>query len=319
MYNILVVDNVYGKTNPHWRGDTKNIHIVERVYFDEKNFEEKCINILVNNVIDFIAFCGKGSSKAAKQLDLAFEINEEYKLKRIKKIIRIQNTNMSRKEVDFKTKQELYNNGNRWLKEALEYNFDVIFVQTYQDEKIINNVLESGRAYWVPYSNNNKIFYPQNCEKTIDVGMYFKVQRHPKRKQVIDFVTKICEKNNWKYEFSDKYWGKDYADAIAKSKILIHFSYCGDVPYRLYEAAAIGTCLLTDELYYGVEKLFDKASYAVFKRDLSDIEDKIKILLDKPEERRCIEKNASIDIEKNSWEIISEKYIVPILCKERNL
>ena len=51
-------------------------------------------------------------------------------------------------------------------------------MQTYQDDKIINNMLDSGRAYWVPYSNNDKIFYHQNREKIIDVGMYFKVQRH---------------------------------------------------------------------------------------------------------------------------------------------
>ena len=162
MFNILVVDNVYGKNISHWRRDTQSIHIVERVYFDEKNFEKKCINILAKNDIDFIAFCGKGSSKAAKQLDLAFEMKGEYKLKKIKKIIRIQNTNMSRMEIDLKNKQELYNNGNRWLKEALEYNFDIIFVQTYQDDKIINNMLDSGRAYWGPYSNNDKIFYHQN-------------------------------------------------------------------------------------------------------------------------------------------------------------
>ena len=318
MHKILVVDNIYGKTNPHWRDDTKNIQIVKRVYFDEKNFEEKCISILANNIIDFIAFCGKGSSKAATQLDLAFDTNEQSSLKKIKKIIRIQNTNSSEKKVNFDSKQELYKKGNRWLKEALEYNFDIIFVQTYGDEKIINKVLDMKKAYWVPYSNNNNIFYHKGYRKIVDVGMYFKVQRHPKRKQVIEYVTKICEKNNWNYEFSDKYWGKEYADAIARCKVLIHFSYCGDIPYRLYEAAAVGTCLLTDELHYGIEKLFKKSSYIVFKRDLSDIEEKIKVLLEKSEERKRIENSALFDIEQNSWEIISEKYIVPILSKERN-
>ena len=95
---------------------------------------------------------------------------------------------------------------------------------------------------------------------------------------------------------------------------MVHLSYCGDIPWRLYECAASKTCFLTDPLSFGVERLFVKGKdYIEFNRDLSNLEEKIKWLLENESIRKEITEHAYKTVKKYTWEKVSEELIFPLL------
>lgn len=95
---------------------------------------------------------------------------------------------------------------------------------------------------------------------------------------------------------------------------MLHLSYCGDIPWRLYECAASKTCLLTDPLSFHVERLFTRGKdYIEYKKDFSDLEDKITLLLDNDQMREDIVENAYRKVQNYTWERISDALIYPLL------
>lgn len=97
------------------------------------------------------------------------------------------------------------------MKVALDYPFDVLFIQTYGDAELFNAVLPRCNAYYFPFAYNERRFYPRVTDKFIDIGMYFKVERHPQRIEFIRRVMESAMKYRWKCELSNAYWGEAYA------------------------------------------------------------------------------------------------------------
>lgn len=323
---IIVFDDSFGKLNSHWPYSTNQLIISKRLFYDEDGFEEKAFDYIINGSSKVLAFSGKGAANAAYKLDSYFQkqFNQDTLIafRKLIKVMRVQNTNLSEQLMKTNyTIENLRKFDNRWLQVALDYPFDVLMMQTYGDAEIVNKVLNKNVAYWVPYCYNENKYYPRDVKKDIDVGMFFKLERHPNRVPLVDYVTNLCERRGWKYCFSDKYWGDEYAEIICRSKILLHLSYFGDIPYRLYEAAGSKLCLLTDPLSFGVENIFIPGEdYCEYNRDLRNLETKIEYLLENPEVRERIAEKAYNNVTNNhTWQKVSNKYVVPLLKRTYDL
>lgn len=317
---LLVLDDKYGKINSHWAYSTDKIMIVDRIYYDEDNFEMKVIKLLTKENIDAIGFSGRNAPVAAAEINnfLKKENLVKDRYNSIPKLFKLHNTNLMNNIVTSKIEREhLMEVGNDWVRAALSYPFDYLLVQTYGDCDVFNHVLHRQCAYWVPYCYNDELYFPRNKNKDLDIGAFFKLERHDHR---IAFVKKIQEyttEKGYSFEFSDQYWGETYAEQISRAKILVHLSYCGDVPWRLYECAATKTCLLTDPLGFKIEKLFDREiHYAEYQRNFSDLESKIDSLIKNNIYRENIIENAYKRVQKYTWRNISASYILPLIQKK---
>ena len=321
-YEMIVLDDKFGHINSHWAYSTSRLNIIERVYYDEHGFEKKMLDLLRKFQVDLLGISGRGAGEALEKLNnylLKNSFNEFLKFSNILKIAKLHNTNLNRKKMkkNLKDRNKLMKNGNDWVKIALKYPFDILMVQTYGDDKILNDVLKKDVAYWVPYLYNDKIFTYKDVEKQIDIGAYFKVERHKHREKFIKVIEEYAKKRGYTFEFSDKYWGKDYAEKIQNSKVVVHLSYCGDIPWRLYECSACGTCLLTDPLKFGVDKLFKKnKDYIEFNRDLSDLENKLDKVLENEKYRNEIIEHSRKSVKKFTWELGVNKIIIPLIEKK---
>ena len=314
---ILLFDDKYGRINSHWPYDTKNIIISDRQYYDEPEFKDSLLYKLSQKSYDAFVFSGRKAPEAARILDSITQ-NEKSVLvcnRSLRKVFKLHNTNLSCKNLETWDVKKLNRLGNDWVRAALSYPFDVLLVQTYGDCEIFNQVLNKKCAFWVPYCYNDHLFYPRNdVQKNLDIGAFFKLERHDHRIAFLDRVKKIADKNGYSFEFSDEYWGEAYAENICRPKVMLHLSYCGDIPWRLYECAASKTCLLTDPLSFHVERLFTRGKdYIEYKKDFSDLEVKITLLLDNDQMREDIVENAYRKVQNYTWERISDALIYPLL------
>lgn len=315
--SLLVFDDKYGKINSHWPYCTSMINIEDHIYYDDSSFEKQLIHLLCDKEYDAFVFSGRNAPDAARLLDSVLKENKQIcpHNKGLRKIYKLHNTNLSEFASDTSwNKEALQRLGNDWVRAAIKYPFDVLLIQTYGDCDIFNHALKSNCAFWVPYCYNDRLFYPrENINKDIDIGAYFKLERHDHRFALINHLETIAEKNGYTFEFSDEYWGDEYAQKLCGAKIAIHLSYCGDIPWRLYECAASKTCLLTDPLSFQVNRLFTPGKdYYEYKRDFSDLESKIKELLDE-ELRTRIVNHAYNTVQQYTWEKISSSLIYPHL------
>lgn len=315
--NLLVLDDKFGRINSHWAFSTKNLDIVSRIYYDEKGFEENLFNQLNLKQVDVIGYSGRGAIEADKKIRKYLK-NKSTTLFSLyhntKKIMKLHNTNLSEFiEVESVKINDIKEKGNDWVKIALNHPFDCVFVQTYGDAEIINRYCGNDKAVWVPYAYNDSIFYDRNCAKMVDIGAYFKLDRHEHRIEFIKRIERFAKSNNYTFEFSDSFWGKEYAEKISQAKIIVHLSYCGDIPWRLYESAASKACFITDPLKFNVSKLFSDSCYAVYKRNFDDLESKLKFLLENSEYRGKMVHRAGKEVEQYAWSRFSEQYIVPLI------
>lgn len=83
----------------------------------------------------------------------------------------------------------------------------------------------------------------------------------------------------------------------------------------MYECAASGTCLLTDPLKFGVEKLFAENCYVEYNADFSDLEKKIIQILSDDIYRQDIVNAAKLNVQKFAWGDFADYWIVPILSE----
>lgn len=315
---ILLLDDKYGKINSHWPYSTEKLIIEDRQYYDDPNFIEDVTKKLSQKKYDVFAFSGRKAPDAAQKLDFLF-LKEEQILecnRSLPKVFKVHNTNLSDKNVkskwDFNLVREL---GNDWVHAALKYPFDLLLVQTYGDNEIFNQVLKRECAFWVPYCYNDRLYFPRDkTKKELDIGAFFKLERHAHRIDFLEKVKGIADKKGYSFEFSDKYWGESYAENICRAKIMVHLSYCGDIPWRLYECAASKTCLLTDPLAFHVEKLFKRnLHYIEYNRDFSNLELQIEKLLNDENLRNNIINNAYSQVQNYTWEQISTSLIYPLI------
>lgn len=315
--NILVLDDKFGKINSHWAFSTSKLIIIDRIYYDETLFEEKVLNLINDVSIDAICFSGRNAIEAELKLKTFLRnksLNTYMVYAKMKKIMKIHNTNLSCRINNGSLKMgEIKEKGNDWVKIALENPFDCILVQTYGDAEIINNYTKCDKAVWVPYTYNDLLYYDRKSKKTVDIGAYFKIERHTHRINFLQRLERFAKANHYSFEFSDKYWGEEYAKKISQAKVAVHLSYCGDIPWRLYECAASKTCFFTDPLSFNIQRLFSKNCYVEYNRDYSDFEEKLNYLLSNEEYRNRIVENAQREVKKYAWSEYADKYIIPII------
>ncbi len=317
--NILVLDDKFGKINSHWAFSTEKLIVIDRIYYDDILFEEKVLNLINEVSIDAIGFSGRNAIEAELKLEKYLRnksLNAYIVYKKIKKIMKIHNTNLSYK-INAKELKigEIKEKGNDWVKIALENPFDCVFVQTYGDAEIINDYTKNNKAVWVPYTYNDLLFYDRKSEKTVDIGAYFKIERHIHRIDFIKRLERFAQTNNYSFDFSDQYWGEEYAKKISQANVVVHLSYCGDIPWRLYECAASRTCFFTDSLRFNIRRLFSENCYEEYNRNYSNFEEKLNYLLLNSEYRNRIVENAQREVKKYAWSTYADNYIVPIIKK----
>ncbi|MEI6222987.1 MAG: glycosyltransferase [bacterium] len=321
---VIVIDDSFGAIASHWAYSTPNLQIIGRVRHDLDSYEKELLDVLPNFRPDVLAYSGKGAAVAASRARYIFnrlrEKNNDHPFCRSYlqaiEVARIQNTNIQHRlpvhspDVDF-----LKSFPNVWLQMGISYPFDLLMIQTDGDDLIINDVLKANSAHYIPFAYNEHLFHPINTEKHLDIGMFFKVERHAYRIPFIETINEIANRHGWKTMFSEQYWGKAYVEALCSAKIILHYSKYGDVPYRLYEVAGCRGCLLTDKLSYGIEKLFSTGiHFCEFERDLSDLEDKLFWLLQDQTTRESIAMSAYEHSTKNhTWNSVAERLIVPLL------
>lgn len=313
----VILDDKYGKINSHWAYSTEKLKIMFRVYYDEPRYEKVLENIIIENEIDFIGFSGRLAAVVVKQLEIYFnkkskKLSEKYR--KVFKVMKLHNTNLSGTMMNFQyAKACLLDKGNDWVKLAIQHPFDLVLIQTYGDADIINKLNNNNKAVWVPYSYNDRLYYNRNKDKTLDVGAFFKLERHPHRIQFVDFVERIAYKNGYSFEFSDQYWGEQYAEKISQAKVVVHLSYCGDIPWRLYECAASRTCLLTDKLGFGIDHLFPRGSYIEYDNSFSNFESQLRHILKEEDYREQVVDVAKQSVQKYAWGKFADEWIVPII------
>lgn len=319
--NVLVIGGFFERLSSHWCYDTQIFKVLQRVYTDDTRFSEKVLSAISNEKLMAICYSGKDAAIVARNVDcLIYEMGDkklDCKYKSLVKVVRIQNTNLSNNKYN-KPEEALQavagkSSGASWLSVALDYDFDIVFTQTYGNAEIINSLKRNRVAVYLPFAYNDRRFYPRDQEKQFDIGMYFKIERHSNRLKFIDHIMKLIYKNGWKFCLSNGYWGDDYAEQLGKAKIILHYSYVGDIPYRLYETAGSRGCFLTDTLKFGVEKLFTPGiHYFEYNSELSDLEQKIDWILTHDEERSCVEEAAYEKVINNyTWGIAAERIVVP--------
>lgn len=315
----LILDDKYGKINSHWAYSTKILKIVTRIYYDEQGYEMLVEKAIADNEIDFIGFSGRGAVEVAKRLEQYFMKKTEPLFliyQAILKVMKYHNTNLSSTMKNYNLEKDyFYNNGNDWVRLSIDHPFDLALIQTYGDAEIINRINNNKKAVWVPFSYNDRLFYERTSKKTLDIGAFFKLERHSHRISFINSIKNIADKYGYSFEFSDKYWGEAYAKKISQTKVIVHLSYCGDIPWRLYECAASNTCLLTDKLGFGIEKLFPQASFVEYNKDLSNLESQIVKLIENEKYRNRISGLAMKAVQKYAWGEFTEKRILPIISK----
>lgn len=315
----LILDDKYGKINSHWAYSTEKLKILTRIYYDEQGYESLVEKNIIEYEVDFIGFSGRMAVEAAERLEQYFKtksIDYWVKYQAILKVMKFHNTNLNLYIDNTQFGKEFYNQkGNDWVRLAIDHSFDLAFIQTYGNAEIINKINNNNKAVWVPYSYNDKLYYDRSLNKTLDIGAFFKLERHSHRTKFVSLIKKIADKYGYKFEFSDQYWGENYAKKISQSKVVVHLSYCGDIPWRLYECAASRTCILTDKLGFGIEQLFPKGSYVEYNNDFTNLELQIKELVENETYRKQVVDIAEQSVKKYAWGEFADNWIVPIIYK----
>lgn len=315
----LILDDKYGKINSHWAYSTEKLRILARVYYDEQGYENLVEEAIKEHKLDFIGFSGRLAIEIAKKLERYFKtksISLQVKYQNILKVMKFHNTNLSSSIANFQFDKEYFlDKGNDWVRLAIDHPFDLAFVQTYGDAEIINKLNNNNKAVWVPYSYNDKLYYERNQEKKLDIGAFCKIERHSHRVGFISLVEKIANKYGYSFEFSDQYWGEQYAKKISEAKVVVHLSYCGDIPWRLYECAASQTCFLTDRLGFGIGQLFTEGSYVEYNNDFTNLELQIRKVVENEAFRKQVTDLAKQSVRKYAWGEFADNWVVPTICR----
>ena len=215
----MILDDHFGKINSHWPYSTSKIKIVSRIYYDEPKYEELVERNIMEENPDVICYSGRLAKEIAKRLDEYFQSSKGLvSLKYIKtlKVMKLHNTNLNGEiKCNLSSiKQELQCRGNDWVKVALDHPFDVIFVQTHGDAEIFNRINKNKTAVWVPYSYNDQLYFDREIKKTLDIGAFFKIERHSHRIEFVKRIERFANTHGYSFEFSDQYWGEEYAKKI---------------------------------------------------------------------------------------------------------
>jgi hypothetical protein len=203
-----------------------------------------------------------------------------------------------------------------WFARACDPRFSLVLVQTLDDVELIAQALRPTAVAPCPYGYDTAVFDPDlpELERVRDVGCYFNLRDDPRRARLVAEAEAICRRRGWSFRFvAGRYW-HDYARQIRTTKVCLHLSDQGEVPFRMYETMALGAVFLTDPLQCGVDALFTRGEeYLTYAADASDLEDVLAGVLLDDERRRRLARAGRERARDYSWQAVAERWVAPAL------
>jgi hypothetical protein len=299
----------------HWACSSPSLDVT-RVIMEGANLESKILDAARMARPQFIAVIGK---RVGEYNDLLDELSRtESWLGSLPRVYRCQNTVLRHRveAMPGPASREVLAGLDAWFARACDPRFSLVLVQTLDDVDLIAGALYPTAVAPCPYGYDPAVFDPDlpELERTWDVGCYFNLRDDPRRVNLISEARSICQRRGWTFRFISGKYGGEYADQIRTTKICLHYSDQGEIPFRLYETTTMGSVFVSDPLRCGVDSLFTRGEeYLTFSKDLSDLEDVLgAVLSDKArwERIRTAGKTRARDY---TWGHIAEKWVVPAL------
>ena len=316
-YRIMALIYPIERHVGHWADSSPSIQVV-RIIMEGDGLGSRILETARDFQPDAVAIIGK---RSREYLDLLDELSEELPLLgRIPRIYRCQNTVLAHRVramngPDFPEGQALAGL-DAWFARACDPRFSLILVQTLADVELIRRSLAPARVVACPYGYDTAIFDPDlpELERTTDVGCYFNLRGDARRAGLVEAAQEICARRHWPFRFVEGVYWHDYAHQIRTTRICLHRSDNGDVPYRMYESTALGAVFLSDPLRYNVEEFFEhKKEYLTYQPDLSDLEAVLEGILSNPARRQAVASAGKARARSYTWARIAEEYVAPVL------
>jgi len=141
--------------------------------------------------------------------------------------------------------------------------------------------------------------YHQRCRWTPLFSRHGDLRQQIKKQDDVVFVGTVNPKrNSERVRFLDEFSRQmplqvrsgDYRDHFAAARIILNQSVRNDINFRVFEALATGSLLLTDAVGNGLEQLFEDGRHLVTYRkgDVDDAVTKARYYLEHPQEREQI-------------------------------
>lgn len=205
---------------------------------------------------------------------------------------------------------------SRWFANACDARFDLVLVQTLTDVELIRNALAPTRVAACPYGYDPAVFDPDSpaLERAVDVGCYFTPKDCAGRGELVRAAEEICRRRGWTFRLeTGKYWHA-YADLIRTTKVCLHRSEHGEVPFRIYETTCLGAVFVTDPLGYGIEQLYREGEeYLTYRPDLADLEQTLAGVLLDPTRWAALSRAGRARAREYAWPRVAERYVAPAL------
>ena len=205
---------------------------------------------------------------------------------------------------------------SRWFADACDPRFDLVLVQTLTDVDLIRAALAPTLVAACPYGYDPAVFDPDlpPLERTVDVGCYFTPKDNARRGELVRAAEEICRRRGWTFRFeTGKYWHA-YADMVRTTKVCLHRSEHGEVPFRIYETTCLGAVFVTDPLGYGIERLYRGGEeYLTYRPDLADLEEVLAGVLLNPARWMALSQAGRARAREYTWPRVAERYVAPAL------
>jgi len=316
-YRIMALIYPIERHVGHWACSSPSIQVV-RIIMEGGGLGLRILGTARDFRPDAVAIIGK---RSREYLDLLDELSEELPLLgRVPRIYRCQNTVLAHRVratdgAEYPDCQALAGL-DAWFARACDPRFSLILVQTLADVELIRKALVPARVVGCPYGFDPAVFDPDlpELERTTDVGCYFNLRGDPRRGRLVEAAQEICRRRNWSFRFAEDVYWHDYARQMRTTRICLHRSDQGEVPYRMYESTALGSVFLTDPLRYDVEKFYAHDSeYLTYRPDLSDLEAVLEGILSNTARLQAVASAGKARARSHTWARIAEEYVAPAL------
>jgi hypothetical protein len=315
-YHVLALIYPIERHVGHWACSSEKIS-VQRVIVEGENTEGRICELARRIPPDAIAVTGKQVSAYHDLLDVASRRCVE--LRNVPRVYRCQNTVLAARAARLGPSpgRAALATLDAWFARACDPRFSLVLVQTLDDVELIERALSPVRVAACPYGYDPEVFDPEVPEvpRPTDVGCYFSLRDDQRRQRLVDLAEAICNRHGWSFRFiSGRYW-HDYANQIRTTKVCLHLSDQGEVPYRMYEVTALGALFLTDPLRCRVETLYRcGAEYLTYRPDFSDLEYVLRSVLIDPSAWNCIRRAGQMRAREYVWPKIADRYVAPALA-----
>jgi hypothetical protein len=297
----------------HWAASSLSLHI-QRILMEDPDLETRILQAVAEFQPQAIALTSKSAPQYLDILDAL--AGRATQLRALPRIFRCQNTMLRQRFGPQADDKDLCRAESGWFRIACDPRWSLVLVQTLDDVALIRRHLAPTAVAACPYGYDPVLFDPDlpEQERPIDVGCYMNLKDIPGRKALVEAARRVCKQHGFTFHFASGTYGEAYVELIRATKILLHWSEHGEIPYRMYEATALGALFLSNRLGCGVEQLFTLGEeYMIYQEDLSDLEGILLALLQAPERRKAIAAAGQARAQRCTWPHIAERYVVPTL------